>query len=173
MKNHLVFLIFFSIVFISLFGCEDNSINNPVSTDAVNKTEPFGINTLHGTIILDHKLVDPVEVSNYYLLNGHLNYSQRLEFIQSPKLVEPSYQVTLDISIDAKIKSMFSNTDPNTWDLRAESTDRLTLTESGNYILVKSYPIDSMPYLIELVCTFTVTTDGLKLDSVNLRSPVV
>jgi hypothetical protein len=173
MKRSIVNLIVSLFLLLVLFGCEDNSINSPVSNEKVNKADPLGINNLEGTIILDQKLIDPINVNNYYLLKGKINFSRELTFIQSSMAVTPIYEVRLDIYVDATLRDYLSNLEPNTWNIKSESHDRFNLNENGNYTLVKTYPIDGMPDMIELDCTFSVTTEGIKLDEVFLRSPVV
>ena len=172
MKNILLSLAVSSVLLVLLIGCEDSSLNNSVSDESLNKTGPPNGNTLSGTIILDHKLVDPVTVNNYYILSGKINYTQVL-VVKSPQAIEAGYDVNLDISVDATLKDILSNREPNIGKITSESDDRFYLDVNGRYILVKSYPVDGMTDMIELVCTFAITAEGLKLESVVLSSPVV
>jgi hypothetical protein len=172
MKNILLALVVSSALLVLLIGCEDNSINDPVSAESFNKVGPPNRNTLRGSINLEHKLVDPVRVHNYYLLCGKINYSQLL-ILKSPQDIALGYDVNLDISVDITLKDILSSLEPSIGKIKSESEDRFYLNANGSYILVKSYPIKSLPDRIELVCTFAVTTEGLKLESVVLNSPVV
>jgi hypothetical protein len=52
-------------------------MNNPVSNDLINKAGPPSGKTLRGSIILEHKLVDPVRMNNYFLLSGKINNGHR------------------------------------------------------------------------------------------------
>jgi hypothetical protein len=171
MKNYLLALVVTSSLLLSLIGCQDNSINNPVSSESTNKASPPGVNILRGSIILEHKLVDLVRINNYYFVSGKLitlkNQNENLSATM------PGYDVKLNISLDAILKEIFTNLDPNSWNIRSNSVDHFYLNTRGSYTLVKIYPIDGAPNRIELVCTFEATTQGLKLESVVLSSPVV
>jgi len=172
MKNILLAFVVSSVL-LFLIGCEDSSMNNPVSAESLNKkVEPPGVSILHESIILEHKLIDPVKVNNYYLLSGKINYSQELILKNLPSIA-PGYEINLDISVDASLKDMLSSLEPNSWRIKSESVDRFFLSKDGSYTLIKTYPIDGLLDRIELNCIFTVNSQGLKLVSVDLRSPVV
>ena len=173
MKHHLVNLVLSSIVFFALVGCEENSLNNPVPNEGVNKGDPLGGNTSSGTIILDQKLTDPVTVNNYYLLNGRINYSLQLTSIQNPMAVSPEYGAELHINLDAELRDELSVLQPNIWAVKSQSLERFILTENGGYTIIKTYRVAGMPGMIELNCAFTITTKGVMLDEVFLRSLIV
>ena len=170
MKNILLAFVVSSVLL--LIGCEDSSINNPVSTESSNQVGKPNDNTLRGSITLEHKLGDPVRRNDYYLLSGKINYTQVLNR-RSPQAIAAGYDVYLNISVDATLKDILSNLEPNIGEIKSESEDRFYLNTNGNYILVKSYQINGLPERIELVCTFAVTAEGLKLESVVLYSAVV
>ena len=172
MKNILLAFVVSSVL-LFLIGCEDSSMNNPVSAESLNKkVELPGVCILRESIILEHKLIDPVKVNNYYLLSGKINYSQELILNNLP-IITPGYEINLDISVDASLKDMLSSLEPNSWRIKSESVDRFFLNKDGSYTLIKTYPIDGMLDRIELNCIFTVNSQGLKLVSVDLRSLVV
>jgi hypothetical protein len=173
MKNILLAIVVSSVLLVLLISCEDNSINNPISAELLNKKfGPPAVNILHGSIVLERKLIDPVRVNNYYLLSGKISYSQEL-ILKTPPAIEPGYDVNLDILMDATIKDSLSSIKPNSWKIKSESVDRFFLNRDGSYTLIKTYPIDGMVDRIELDCIFAVSSQGLKLVSVDLRSPVV
>jgi len=171
MKNILLAFVVSSVL-LFLIGCEDSSMNNPVSAELSNHVGKPNNNTLRGSITLEHKLGDPVRRSDYYLLSGKINYTQVLNR-RSPQTVAAGYDVYLNISVDATLKDILSNLEPNIGEIKSESEDRFFLNTNGNYILVKSYQVNGLPERIELICTFAVTAEGMKLESVVLNSPVV
>jgi hypothetical protein len=173
MKKILLASVVSSVLLVLLISCEDNSINNPVSAELLNKKAgPPAVNILRGSIILERKLIDPVRVNNYHLLSGKISYSQEL-ILNTPPVIEPGYDVNLDILMDATIKDSLSSIKPNSWKIKYESVDRFFLNRDGSYTLIKNYPIDGMVDRIEMDCIFAVSSQGLKLVSVDLRSPVV
>jgi hypothetical protein len=173
MKNIVLSLVVSSVLLLLVVGCEDNSINNPISVESFNKAEPNSGITLHGSIILDHRLEVPGTIKKYYLLSGTIRYSQEL-IINNFPAKEPGHNVLLDISIEALLKDVSaSNGEQNTWKILAESKELTFVALNGSTILVKSYPVLGRTDEMELVCTFAITTQGLKLESVVLSSPVV
>lgn len=173
MKNIVLSLVVSSVLLLLIVGCEDNSINNPISAESFNKAEPNSGITLHGSIILDRRLEVPGTIKKYYLLRGKINYSQEL-IINSPQAIVPGYDVKLDISIDAILKDIsVPSGEQNTWKILAESKEITFVALNGSSILVKSYPVLGRTDKMELVCTFVITTQGLKLESVVLSSSVV
>ena len=174
MKYHLLSLVVSSVLLISLMGCEDNSMNNPVSGTSVDKVQPPGVNTLSGKIMLDHRVGDPVRINNYYQLTGNISYTQELFSVNNPNQdIVPGYNINLDIQVDAILKDYLSNLEPNSWEIKAESNDRFYINAAGSYTLIKAYPVVGTKDRLELVFTFIVTTDGMKLEGVILSSPVV
>lgn len=168
MKNHIISLVASFALLISLMGCQDNFRNNPVSSKAFEKVGPTSAEPLQGSITLANRLVDPIKVNNYYLLNGKIKYSQEL-FIKTGA-TEPKYEVRLDVAVDAVLTD---NLEPKQWDINAKSKDRFYLDVKGSRTLVKSYPINGTTDLFTLVCKFEVDSKGLKLANVKLNSPVV
>jgi hypothetical protein len=173
MKNILLSLVVFSVLLLLLVGCEDNSINNPVSAESFNKAGPLSGNTLNGSIILEHKLAGLGTVNKYYLLSGKIYYSQEL-IIKNPQAIVLGYDVKLDISVDAVLKDISAPSgEQNAWRILSKSEDLVFVAANGSYVLVKSYPVLGRTDEMELVCTFAITTRGLKLENVVLSSPVV
>ena len=172
MKNILFSLVISSIMLL-LVSCEENSVNNPVSTESVDKVGPHSEKTLRGSITLNHNLEAPGTIKKYLHLSGKIYYSQQLIITDRPDIA-PGYDVELDISVDAILKDVNAvNGEQNTWKILAKSEDITFVAINGSSILVKSYPVLGRTDELQLVCTFEITTQGMELKSVALSSPVV
>lgn len=175
MQYRIVNLIISSILLFALISCGDNSINNPVANESINKMSSSGERTLDGTLILDYRLADPIKVNQYYLLDGEVNYTQQITRVQNPLVASPDYEVVLDIEMAAKLRDNTSPVEPDPGHIKAKSRDQIKLDgNSDRKTLIKTYSVKGIsPKILELNCTFIVTTEGVFLDKVTLRSPVV
>lgn len=166
------FLMAFSLVLL-LIGCNENSASNPVSPDTINKSAS-GLGTEHrGDIYLDQKLQSPDVLGDYFQLNGDINYTEET-LGQIPQSSIAGLDEKLDISIEATLTDISVNTTkPVIWKISSESGDLVTLPQNGSNELVKTYLVPGRTDKLELVCTFTVTLDGLKLKNAVLQSAMV
>jgi hypothetical protein len=171
MKN-----IFFLVAFgaaILLFGCKENSINNPVSPDTSNKPAFANSTTLNGTINLDQKLINPGRFGGDVKLTGTIYYTEEI-LKQNPLSTSTSYDAKIDISIDAYLIDENSSTGTSdTWKIKNASENRVNVTATEPDDLVKTYTLQGTPQGMKLVCTFSITTDGVKLKNAVLQSPEV
>jgi hypothetical protein len=171
MKKMMLSLVIF--LFLLLIGCQENSMTNPVSAESLNKANLNHLNTEQGTIKLDQKLADPYRVKDYFLLSGEIKYTDEL-LIKNPRVTATGYDVKTDISVDATLKNISSSFgESNTWKILSESQDLVYVTANGRYVLEKYYPVLGRTDKMELDCKFEITTDGVRLISVNLITPIV
>ena len=71
MKKLFVSLVAFAVLF--TVGCQENSLNDPLSTESVNKTQNY---SKHGLIELQQLLNDPYPVGNsFYIISGNIEYT--------------------------------------------------------------------------------------------------
>ncbi|HSD64719.1 MAG TPA: hypothetical protein VLB50_13030 [Ignavibacteriaceae bacterium] len=179
MKKVIFSLFISSVLF--LVGCQENSMTNPVSSDLVNKASLTHETTLRGTITLDQRLANPVIKGNPdYIVNGKINYTESISPQNGPQITAvasttaPRIDVGLDISVDATVKGVSSTkAGQNEWKIFSDSKDQVFVNEDVGTVLVKSYPLPGRTDNLELVCTFTVTAKGIRLDSVILNSPMM
>jgi len=175
MQYRIVNLIISSILLFALISCGDNSINNPVSNESINKMSSSSARNLDGTLILDYRLVDPIKVNQYYLLDGEVNYTQQITRVQNPLVASPDYEVVLDIEIAAKLRNNTSPVEPDPGQVKSKSHDVIKLDgKADRKTIIKTYSVKGIsPRILELNCTYIVTTEGVFLKTVVLRSPVV
>jgi hypothetical protein len=174
-----LFSLFISSVLL-IVGCQENSMTNPVSSESLNKADVTHGTTLKGTILLDQKLANPVIRGNAdFIINGKINYTESIFPLNGPEVTTlinsaaPRIDASLDISVDAILKGASSTiAGPNDWKISSVSKDQVFITANGSPVLVKTYPVLGRTDKLELVCTFTVTADGIRLDSVILDSPI-
>ncbi len=156
-----------------LIGCKDNSINNPVSANLVAKQDSANRSILNGRINLNQKLINPRTVGGDLQLTGVINYTEELTG-QNPSKTVVSYNSRLDISIDATVTDINSSTSlANSWKISSESENQVSIPAKGPVDLVKSYSISGKPEGMKLVCTFSITTEGVNLKNVVLESAFV
>ena len=169
MKKIFLSLVIITVVF--LISCQENSINNPVSSDQISSLQRKDTNIKEGSIILDRLLVVPGLGNNYYQLNGEINYKELLYSLSlSSSTSAPN--VNVDISINATLINPDNNEHQhNTWNISADSDDLIYVSEEGIYLLYKSYPIPGRTDRLELVCTYLITTDGVGLNNIELKVP--
>lgn len=166
--------IFLSVVISSvllLIGCKENSMTNPVSsygTNTVNKTDT---NIKTGSITLDRILELPGLGNTYYQINGIIKYGEEL----FPQYLDPktsNSDIKLDISIDAKlINPELPGQENSVMSILEESVNQIYVSEEGIYLLKETYPVQGTTDRLELVCTYIVTTNGVGLNSIELKIP--
>lgn len=165
--------------FLLLVGCQDNSVTNPVSSESINKASLTHETIFRGAIRLDQQLVSPTIKGNPdFRVNGKINYIESIFPRNVPQITGvanttiPRIEIGLDFSIDASINSVSSTeVGQNEWKIFSNSKDQVFVNENGSTILVKSFPLIGRVDNLELVCTFTVTEKGLRLDDIVLNSP--
>ena len=75
MKKILFSAVIFSFLLL-LIGCQDHSMNNPVSSQPLNKTSLSNGKTVEGVIPLNYKLIDPFRSDIEYKLSGDIDYTE-------------------------------------------------------------------------------------------------
>ena len=162
-----------SLLMLLLFGCQDNSGTNPVSSQMLNKTDINNANTIRGTIPLDSKLVDPINKDIEYLLIGDINYTEE-PVNPNPTGTFLGQNDKLDESVIAKLSTISSiDSKVKTYKISAMSDNIVKFPKDNVDVLIKYYPVIGMPNRTDLVCTFDVSRNGEELTNVMLENPVV
>ena len=175
-----------------LIGCQDNSINNPVSPQTLNKQSstiigknmPGSISAgkIHGIIPVETKLGDPNQANRSYILKGTFNYTEStIKQDIKPVLSTASEEkdLRIELGVDATLtqvgtSAIDNKNNPYKFNLSSKSISVVTFNAKGKSDLIKYYPVFNKFDDLELVCRFTVTSDGLRLDSVALtRGPLL
>ena len=145
--------------FLLLIGCQENSITDPVLSNAVQKNQT---SATIGSIPLDGILKVPGQFNSYYDISGSIAYTE--ELIQDPKV--PAVQkthVSLSLSVAA---DMFNSAPPySKWNLSSITRDNLYISNNGDEILEKHYNINGRTDGLTLVVQFLVTDSSVKLES--------
>lgn len=172
MKKILFSAVIFSFLLL-LIGCQDHSMNNPVSSQPLNKTSLSNGKTVEGVIPLNYKLIDPFRSDIEYKLSGDIDYTE-VPINPLPSETSAVNEDNLTESVIANLKIISSaDIKNNTWKISDESDDVVKFSSDNADILLKSYPIIGMANRMDLVCKFDVSQDGEELVSVFLSSPVV
>ncbi len=161
-----------------LIGCQDNSITDPYSGGSLNKSNLTHSNKFEGVITLDQKLADPDRINDYFLLRGNIKFAEYLfdnPLIDSaPQLTAAGLNEKLDISVDAVLRGILSSSaDQSVLKVDSKSDDIVFVNTNGTDTLVKSYPVIGRKDKLELVLTFAVTENGIKLKDAILISAEV
>lgn len=161
-----------------LIGCQDNSITDPYSSRSLNKSNLMHSNKFEGVITLDQKLADPDRINDYFLLRGNIKFAEYLfdnPLIDSaPQLTAAGLNEKLDISVDAVLRGILSSSaDQSVLKVDSKSDDIVFVNTNGTDTLVKSYPVIGRKDKLELVLTFAVTENGIKLKDAILISAEV
>ena len=172
MKKILFSAVIFSFLLL-LIGCQDHSMNNPVSSQPLNKTSLSNGKTVEGVIPLNYKLIDPFRSDIEYKLSGDIDYTE-VPINPLPSETSAVNEDNLTESVIANLKIISSaDIKNNTWKISDESDDVVKFSSDNADVLIKSYPIIGMANRKDLVCKFDVSQDGEELVSVFLSSPVV
>ena len=162
-----------SLLMLLLFGCQDNSGTNPVSSPMLNKTDTYNGKIIRGTIPLDTKLIDPINKDIEYTLIGDINYSEE-PVMPNPTGTFLGQDDKLDESVLAKLTTVSSiDSKVKTYKISSMSDDIVKFHMDNVDVLVKYYPVIGMPDRTDLVCTFDVSRNGEELTKVMLENPVV
>lgn len=161
MKKLLISLVVFSVLFI--IGCQENSITDPVSTESINKNQTTGETFTSGSIPLKGLLIVPGGFQSYYDIQGQINYTHQLVFLD-PMPPAPQYYIDLDLSVRANLTDEGNNTFRNS----STSEDNIYVSDDGISLLEKFFPVLGRTDGMVLVCRFLVTTDGIGLHSMWL-----
>lgn len=158
---------------ILLFGCDNKTVNNPVSPNSVDKSTT-NVNTIKsGDISVDTKLIDPIGYKNDYKVDGNINYTEEL-LRNNSVTTALGYEARLAITITATLTdNSLSTGKVEIWKISDENESLINVPTSGSNEFVKSYPVIGSSEGLILVCTFEATTHGLLLKNVDLISQKV
>ncbi len=178
MKKVLFSVFISSVLF--FVGCQENSVTNPVSSESLSKADINQGNVFQGTIVLDQQLINPIIKGNPdFRILGKIEYTESIFSHGVPQITvngsttAPSVGIGLDFSINATISAISSTSiGQNEWKISSSSKDQVFVNQNGSTILVKTFPLIGRSDDLSLVCTFTVTEKGVRLDSVILNSPM-
>lgn len=153
-----------------LFGCDNNSVNNPVSPNSVDKSA-LNVGTIKsGDISIDKKLVDPIKFNTDYQVNGEIIYTEEL-LKQNSVTTANGYEARLGITIKATLtNNSLSTGKAEIWKISDENESLINIPTNVSNEFVKSYPVIGSSEGLILVCTFEATTHGLLLKNVDLIS---
>jgi len=161
MKNLLLTLAVFLVL--SIIGCQENSINDPVSTESINKDQNPGPYQ-HGFISLEGMLSDPYPIGNsFYVINGQIEYEHR---------VVSQNHISLHLLTNAELQNICTVCSPPENDVHSvfisnDSEDYLLITGSFT-VLERSFTIQGREDGMVLKCRFLVTNGGIELSAMWL-----
>ena len=164
MKKLFLTIAVFSILL--LIGCQENSITDPIQDTQIQKNEKPLVN--RGTMILEGILADPSQMFNSYLeIRGGIDFVHETILVDP---IQPSHQqyVTLNLSVNAEIYNLNPS---RTWKISTKTEDVIYVSEDDIYQLVKSFPIQDRSDGMVLVCSFLVTANGVRLNTMWLAEP--
>lgn len=168
MKKLFISLVAFAVLF--NVGCQENSVNDPLSTELSYKTQNSG---KHGVIELQQLLNDPYPVGNsFYIISGHMEYQHSI--VTSNPLQPSAHQnVLIRFSINAELKYFCTVCSPSEEDVLAgfiESTHEEYVTVIGHSLTQfdKTFVIQGREDGMVLKCRFFVNTRGMELSAMWL-----
>ena len=161
MKNLFLTIVVFSVLFI--IGCQENSITDPVQQELQKTDDP---SILSGTILLEGILEVPNQPKSYLSINGRVGYIHRIELSNSISTTARQ-NVSLSLTINAGLSDTYSEKHPY-WLISSKSQDIIYLSKDGIYQFVTSFPIQDRSDGMVLVCSFLVTTEGVRLSEMWL-----
>ena len=161
MKNLFVSLAAVSVLF--FIGCQENSITDPIANELVNKNQTTGETFTSGVIPLEGILVVPGGFQSYYDIQGQINYTHELVFLD-PAPPAPQYYIDLNLSTGAVLTDGL-----NTFTISFASQDNIYVSDDGISMLEKSFPVLGRTDGMVLVCRFMITTDGIGLNEMWLE----
>jgi hypothetical protein len=173
MKKLFLTLVTFSLLFV--IGCQENSITDPITVEPTNKvqqTDP----SHQGTITLERMLRDPYPVMNsYFIINGEIEYEYTKVYLD-PIPPAPQFYISLQLSVSADLTYFCTvcsppNEETSAGSISNESDDEIYLSDTGEYLLEKSFQIQGREDGMVLVCRFLVTTNGVGLNEMWLVLP--
>lgn len=164
-----LFLTLASCFLLFSFGCQENSITEPLSSQIAEKDNSQQNLYHHDFIKLDGILADPSRPFNCCLqIRGQIEYEHRLMFATDPIKTFLSYCVSIKIAIEAELFDPYSQTDP-IYTISDVSKDKIeTLTEQV-HSLTKFYKVRGRKDQMFLVCKFIVTNEDIRLDGMWLK----
>ncbi len=167
--KRLFFFATFSLITL-IFGCDNKTVNNPVSPNSVDKSTT-NINTIKsGDISIDKKLIDPIKYNTDYQVNGDITYTEEL-LRNNSVTTATGYEARLGITIKATLTdNSLSTGKVEIWKVSDENESLINIPTSGSNEFVKSYPVIGSNEGLILVCTFEATTQGLLLKNIDLIS---
>jgi hypothetical protein len=158
-------------------GCQENSITDPILTEAVDKVQlGTGDTYFHGIILLEGALNDPYPVGNsFYRISGQIEYEQK-SVHENPMLIVTQRYASLHFTINADLQHVCTVCTPSDEDniagfISAESEDLVTLAGSSVSLLEKTYTIQGRDDGMTLNVRFLVTANGTELSAVWLALP--
>lgn len=164
MQKLLFSLVVFSVLFI--IGCQENTITDPIQSESTSKVQSPEETFTGGSILLDRIILYPGFGNIIYNLEGQVNYTHRLYYVDPIPPVPQQY-----VNLRLSIRALLTNPDlpgHNTWTIASQSDDILVVPLEGIYLLEKSFPVQGRDDGLVLMCRFIVTTDGVTLNEMWL-----
>jgi len=146
-------------------GCQENSITDPIATEAVDKDQAgTGDTYFHGIILLEGALNDPYPVGNsFYRISGQIEYKQK-SVHESPMLIITQRYASLHFSINAELQYVCTVCTPSEEYSIADFISAVSLLE-------KTYTIRGRDDGMTLKVRFLVTANGTELGAMWLALP--
>ena len=166
----LFFFATFSLILL-LFGCDNNSANNPVSPNSIDKTGESVVTINTGTLNFDKKLIGPNgNIKNDYQADGNINYTEEI-LKQSAISIKSKYEAKLSITITASLTDEnIPSSLNNKWKISAEKEALVNLPPIGRNEFKELFSVVDNYNGLVLVCTFEATQQGLLLKNIELQS---
>jgi len=176
MKNLFVSLVVISVL--SVIGCQENSITDPIANEPVDKAQSGIPDTyLHGFIPLEGALNDPYPIGNsYYIVTGIIEYEQRTVFVD-PMLPTAKRYASLYLITEADFQYLCTVCQPSEEDklvgfISDVSEEYVALGGNCVSLLEKSFTIQGREDGMILKVRFLVTSGGVDLSTMWLALPI-
>ena len=169
MKSSIFSFVVF-IILLSITGCQDNSITNPLSSSRVNKsTISSGLNN-QSNIILDQKISNPERVDDVFLLKGQIQYN----FVQIDANSNASFSPVdevVDLSINGVLIDQGASTgNADQLTINSKSEKLISLSPGNRTDFQEVYNVNGSHDDLQLICNFELNDNGLRLNSASLTS---
>lgn len=163
---------FVVLIALSLVGCQENQITDPILDSNSNKTS-VQEDYKYGTISLQRMLTDPQPVGNsYYYINGQIDYKHRL--ITTNPVVDPTqnhFALNLNIVADLSYYCSvcpYSEEDDLAGFIDIGTEELVPITGHFSSRLEKTFKIQGRDDGMVLKCRFQITTGGVELSAMWL-----
>jgi hypothetical protein len=172
--------LFVSLVVISLaffFGCQENSITDPVSNETAMKVQKDSFDShFHGSLRIERAMRDPYPIMNsFYIINGQVDYDIRIPHTD-PMLSSYKQFANIHLVINAELEYVCTVCSPSPQDdlsgfLSEASDDIVVLVANGVSLLEKTYTIQGRNDGMMLKFTFMITNSSVELSAMWLALP--
>lgn len=175
MKN--LFISLFTVSVLLVIGCQENSINDSVTSEPVEKVQlETPDNYFHGVIPLESTLRDPYPVGNsFYRISGQIEYNFRKIYTDS-ELPKVQRHISLHLEINADLQNFCTVCPPSSADNLSGFISEISdsyVPVGGNTVslLEKTFAIQGREDGMVLKARFSVSNDKVELNAMWLAFP--